>query len=50
MAANYVVGGWMWLKIKLIQAFMVFLMFTYKNEEDTFKNEATRVLTTDIPL
>ena len=33
-----------WLKFKLIQAFMVILV-TCKNEEDPIKNEGTRVLT-----
>ena len=35
--ANSVVGGRVWPKIKLIQAFMVVLI-TCKNEEDAFKN------------
>ena len=45
MTANSVVGG----QIKLIQAFMVVLV-TCKNEEDPFKNESTREVTTDLPL
>ena len=49
MAANYVVGGRVWPKIKLIQAFMV-VLFTCKNEEDTFKNEGTWVVITDLLL
>ena len=44
-----VVGGRVWLKIKLIQAFMVVLI-TCKNEEDPFKNEGARVVTTDLTL
>ena len=48
-AANSVAGGWVWLKIKLIQTFMVVLV-TCKNEEDPFKNEGARVVTTDLPL
>ena len=38
-AANSVVGGWVWLKIKFIQAFMVDLV-TCKNVEDPFKMKA----------
>ena len=39
----------MWPKIKLLQTFMgVFV--TCKNEEDPFKNEGARVVTTDLPL
>ena len=37
----------MWLKIKLIQAFMVVLV-SCKNEEDPFKNEGARAVTTDL--
>ena len=44
-----VVGGRGWLKIKLIQAFMVVLV-TCKNEEDPFKNEGARVVKTDLTL
>ena len=44
-----VAGGWMWPKIKLIQTFMGVLV-TCKNEEDSFKNEGARVVTTDLPL
>ena len=36
-------------KIKLIQTFMEFLV-NCKNEEDPFKNEGARVVTTDLPL
>ena len=48
-AANSVVGDEIWQKFKLIQAFMVVLV-TCKNDEDPFKNESTRVLTTFLPL
>ena len=44
-----VVGGWVWPKIRLIQTFMGVLV-TCKNEEDPFKNEGTRVVTTDLQL
>ena len=44
-----VTGGWMWLKIKLIQTFMSVLV-TRKNEEDPSKNEGARVVTTDHSL
>ena len=39
----------MWPKIKLIQTF-VGVLVTCKNEEDPFKNEGTRVVTTDLQL
>ena len=39
----------MWRKIKIIQAFIEVLV-TCKNEEDPFKNEGARVVTTDLPL
>ena len=48
-AANSVVGDGIWQKFKLIQAFMVVLV-TCKNDDDPFKNESTRVLTTFLPL
>ena len=48
-AANYVVCGQVWLKIKLIQAFIVVLN-TCKNDEDPSKNESTRLLTTFLSL
>ena len=48
-AAYSVAGGWVWWKMKLIQSFME-VIFTCKNEEDQFKNEGTRVVTTDLPL
>ena len=47
MAADSVAGDWVRLKIKLIQTVMVALV-TCKNEEDTFKNEGARVVTTDL--
>ena len=49
MAADSVVGGRVWPKIKLIQAFMGVLV-TCKKEEDPFKNEGDRVVTTDLQL
>ena len=39
----------MWWIINLIQAFMGVLV-TCKNEEDPFKNEGARVITTDLPM
>ena len=48
-AANSVVGDEIWQKFKLIQAFIDVLV-TSKNDEDPFKNERTRVLTTVLPL
>ena len=48
-AANTEAGGWVWRKIKLIQTFMEVLV-TCKNEEDPFKKECARVVTTDLPL
>ena len=45
----YEAGGWVLLKIKLVQTFMGVLV-TCKNEEDPFKNEGARVVTTDLPL
>ena len=48
-AANSVPGHWVWPKIKLIQTFMGVLV-TYKNEEDPYKDEGTRVVTTDLQL
>ena len=43
-AVNSVVGGGVWPKYKLIQAFMAVLV-TCKNEENSFKNEGARVVT-----
>ena len=48
-AANSVVSDGILRKFKPIQAFMVVLV-TCKNEEDPFKNESTRVVTTFLPL
>ena len=48
-AANSVVGDGIWQKFILIQAFMI-VFVTCKNDEDPFKNESTRVLTTFLPL
>ena len=48
-AANYVADEWVWLKIKIIQTFMK-VFTTCKNEEDLFKNEGARVVTTDLQL
>ena len=39
-AAEFVIGDGMWPKYELIQAFMV-VLFTCKNEEDSFKAEGT---------
>ena len=47
--ANSVVSDGIWPIFELIQAFMVALA-TYKNDEDPFKNEGTRVVTTFIKL
>ena len=47
MAANSVAGCLVWPKIKLIQTYMGVLV-TCKNEEDLFKNEGARVVTTDL--
>ena len=46
-AVNSAAGGWVWQKIKLIQIFMEVLV-TCKNKVDPFKNEGTRVVTTDL--
>ena len=48
-AANSVAEDGIWQKFKLNQAFMVVLV-TCKNDEDSIKNESTRVLTTFLPL
>ena len=45
MAANSLVGGQLWLKIKLIEALIV-VLHTCNNYEDPSKNESTSVLTT----
>ena len=43
------VGGGIWQKLELIQAFMHVLV-TYKNEVDSYKNEGARVVTRFFPL
>ena len=43
------VGGGIWLKFELIQAFM-YVLVTCKNEEDPIINEGARVFTTFLPL
>ena len=43
------VGGGIWPKLELIQAFMHVLV-TYKNEVDSYKNEGARVVTRFLPL
>ena len=48
-AANSIVGGPVWAKIKLIKALIV-VLDTCKNDEDPSKNESTSVLTTLLPL
>ena len=48
-ADNSGVGGGIWPKFELIQAFM-HVRVTCKNENDRFKNEGARVLTRFLPL
>ena len=48
-AANSLIGDGILTKFKLIRDFIVFLL-TGKNEEDQFKIESTRVVTTFLPL
>ena len=48
-ADNCGVGGGIWPKFELIQAFMQVLV-TYKNEDDQIKNEGARVFTRFLPL
>ena len=43
------VGGGIWPKFELIQAFM-HVLFTCNNEDDRFKNEVARVFTRFLPL
>ena len=43
------VGGDIWPKFELIQAFM-HIIVTCKNEDDRFKNEGARVFTRFLPL
>ena len=44
-AANSIVSDEIWPKFKLIHYFM-YVLVTYKDEENQMKNEGTRVLTT----
>ena len=48
-ADNSGVGGGIWPKFELIQAFMHVLV-TCKNEDERFKNEGARVFTRFLPL
>ena len=48
-ADNSGVGGGIWPKFKLIQAFM-HVLATCKNEDGRFKNEGARVFTRFLPL
>ena len=48
-ADNSGVGGGIWPKFELFQAFMHVLV-TCKNENDRFKNEGARVFTRFLPL
>ena len=48
-ADNSGVGGGIWPKFELIQAFMHVLV-TCKNEDDQIKNEGARVFTRFLPL
>ena len=48
-ADNSVVGGGIWPKFELIQAFM-HIFLTCKNEVDQIKNEGARVFTRFLPL
>ena len=47
--ANYIIGNGILRKFKLIQAFIAVLLIC-KNEEDPFKIENTRVVTTLLQL
>ena len=49
LADNSGVGGGVWPKFELIEAFMHVLV-TCKNEDDQIKNEGARVLTRFLPL
>ena len=49
MAANSIIGDGFLKKYKLIQAFIVVLLIC-KNEEDQFKIESSREVTTFLPL
>ena len=48
-AANSIVGYWIWQIFKLVKVFIGVLV-TCKDDEDSSKNEGTRVLTTFLPL
>ena len=48
-AANSIIGDGILTKFKAIHAFIVVLLIC-KTEEDQFKIESTRVVTTDLPL
>ena len=48
-ADNSGVDGGIWPKFKLIQAF-IHVLVAYKNEDDSYKNEGARVVTTFFPL
>ena len=48
-ADNSGVGGGIWPKFELIQAFM-HVLTTYKNEDDRIKSEGARVFTRLLPL
>ena len=48
-ADNSGVGGGIWPKFEVIQAFMHYLV-TCKNEDDQIKNEGARVFTRFLPL
>ena len=48
-AAYSIIGEGIWLKFKLIQAF-ISVLITSTNEEDSSKNEGTRVVRKFLPL
>ena len=48
-ADNCGVGGGIWPKLELIQAFL-HVIVTYKNEDDSYKHEGARVITIICPL
>ena len=48
-ADNSAVGGGIWPKFELIQAF-IHVLVTCKNEDDRIKNEGARVFTRFLPL
>ena len=49
MADNSKVGGGIWAKFELIQAFM-HVLNTCKNEEDPIKDDGAKVVTRFLPL